>query len=276
MGALRTGVAIAVAGALALRCAGARHPHEPLRLATFNIEDFPQHDAQVAGAFDELAHVGAAIVAVQEIVDPARFERELHARFGASWSFVHTDDGSHELGVMFDRAAWTLVSVQIHDETRLGGNHKPVLDVRLRGDDGELVRVLVVHLKSGTPGRDVRARQHAALVPIVRAAVASGEHVVVMGDFNATEDADRADLASLARATHLAWATEPLACSAFWRREDGCWRSRLDHVLTFASPESVAVAGACASEGCERQDRCPRYVREVSDHCPVVVELPRR
>ncbi len=176
---------------------------------------------------------------------------------------------------MFDRAAWTLASVQIHDETRLG-NNKPVLDVRLRGPGGDVVRVLVVHLKSGTPGRDVRARQHSALVPIVRAAVASGDRVVVMGDFNATEDADRADLASLARATHLAWATEPLACSAFWRREDGCWRSRLDHVLTFAPPSAVAVAGACATEGCERQDRCPLYVREVSDHCPVVVTLSRR
>jgi endonuclease/exonuclease/phosphatase family metal-dependent hydrolase len=94
-----------------------------------------------------------------------------------------------------------------------------------------------------------------------------------MGDFNATEPADREDLARLARATGLVWATEGLACSAFWSRDDGCPRSRLDHVLTSTAPRSVTAAGACATEGCDRQDRCPRYVHDVSDHCPVVVDL---
>lgn len=263
---------IVVAGALALRCATAHRPCD-LRVATFNIEDFPQHEAQVAGAFAELGKLDASIVAVQEIMEPARFERELHARLGADWAFVHTSDGSHELGVMFDRDTWRLVSMRIDDDTRLGGNHKPVLEVRLRHAD-EIVRVMVVHLKSGTPGRDVRARQHAALAPLVRAAAASGDRVIVMGDFNATEPADREDLARLARTAHLAWATESLACTAFWRREDGCWRSRLDHVLVTGAPSSVAVAGACATEGCDRQDRCPLYVRDVSDHCPVVVTVP--
>jgi len=245
--------------------------HAPaLRVATFNIEEFPKHAGQIAGAFDELRRLDAPIVAVQEIMDPPRFERELRARLGDRWDFVHTDTGGFDLGVMFDRDAWQLVSTAVHAETQLGGNHKPTLEVRLRAGD-QLVRVLVVHFKSGSAGRDVRARQYAALAPIVREAGASGDRVVVMGDFNATDPADRADLERLARATGLAWATESLACSAFWSRDDGCPRSRLDHVLTSSSPRTVEAAGACASEGCDWQDRCPRYVREVSDHCPVVV-----
>jgi endonuclease/exonuclease/phosphatase family metal-dependent hydrolase len=98
--------------------------------------------------------------------------------------------------------------------------------------------------------------------------------VVVLGDFNATTGGDRADLAALARAAGLVWATEPLACSAFWDRDDGCPSSRLDHVLTWAAPASVAAAGACATDGCAWHDRCPLYADEVSDHCPVVVSVP--
>ncbi len=256
---------------LAVRAACTHHT-SALRVATFNIEDFPQHARQIDGAFRELSATGASIFAVQEIMEPARFVRELHARLGEAWDFVHTDTGSHDLGVAFDRRAWRLVSTEVHDETCLGGNHKPTLEVQLRAGD-ETVRVLVVHFKSGSAGRDVRARQHAALLRIVRAAAASGDRVVVMGDFNATEPADRDDLARLARATGLAWATESLACSAFWSRDDGCPRSRLDHVLTSSPPHEVVAGGACASEGCDWQQSCPLYVDEVSDHCPVVVDF---
>ena len=93
----------------------------------------------------------------------------------------------------------------------------------------------------------------------------------MLGDYNATGDADRARLAGLADRTHLVWATEPLACSAFWSREEGCYRSRLDHVLMTARPRHVEARGGCATHGCEMEASCPRYYSEVSDHCPVVV-----
>jgi exonuclease III len=249
---------------------GCRHREPPIRFATFNIENFPQHERQIAGAFAEIARLDVGFVAVQEITEPAIFQRAARERLGERWEFVAAPDGW--LGVLFDRARWSFLSMTVHDETRLDDRHKPVLEVRLGAGD-VVVRVLVVHFKAGGDGRDVRARQYAALGGIVRRALASGERVVVLGDFNATDDrADRGDLAALA-ANGLVWATEPLACSAFWDRDDGCFRSRLDHVLAWAAPTSVTAAGACASDGCEREDSCPRYTRDVSDHCPVVIDI---
>ena len=188
-------------------------------------------------------------------------------------------DGRETLrsGVLFDRGAYALVSRAVHDETRLDGRNKGVLEVRLRPatDPGAIIRVLVVHLKCCADGRAIRSRQHAALRTIVAGATRSGDRVVVLGDFNATDDdGDRVDLAELAAHVGLVWATEGVACSAFWLREDGCWRSRLDHVLTWNAPARVEVAGACATEGCERQDRCPLYRDRISDHCPVIVTVP--
>ena len=267
-------VALALAGIAYATCRGRDQP--PVVVATFNIEDFPKDDRQVTAAFDEIAALGASIVAVEEITDPERFAGAAHSRLGADWQFVSApDDKSHRLGVLFDHRRWTLRSRRIHDGTRLGG-HLPVFEVRLAPvDGGSVVRVYVVHLKSGAEGRGVRVRQLAALDGIVRAAGGTGERVVVLGDFNATEPGDRTDLARLAKATGLAWATEPLACTAFWDRFDGCPTSRLDHVLIWSAPSRVVVAGACASEGCAWHDRCPLYADEVSDHCPVVVTIDR-
>jgi endonuclease/exonuclease/phosphatase family metal-dependent hydrolase len=119
----------------------------------------------------------------------------------------------------------------------------------------------------------VRARQFEALARVAADAKRSGERVVVLGDFNATEDDDRTDLAALARTADLQWATAGLACTAFWRRDDGCPRSRLDHVLVSEPPLRAVAAGACATEGCSWQKSCPLYVDEVSDHCRVIVDF---
>lgn len=255
--------------------------HRPLRIVTFNIEDFPKHARQVERVFDEIAALDADAIAVQEIVEPARFAREAEVRLGDGWQYVHAPASGprpiYDLGVLFDRRVFTLVSTAIHDDTRLeGGRHKPTFEVRLQPRaGGDVVRLLVVHLKAGGDGRDIRARQFVALARIVRRVRGSGDRLVLLGDFNATGDADRGDLAGLARATDLAWTTERLACTAFWARDDGCPRSRLDHVLSSVAVGRVEAAGACAREGCGWQDRCPVDAEQVSDHCPVVVDLAR-
>ncbi len=252
----------------------------PLRIATFNIEDFPKDERQIAGAFGEIVQLDASIVGLQEIMDPARFASAARAGLGEHVAVVFepfVEVGYRHNGLLFDTRAFELVSTRMHDETRIGGRHKGVLEVRLRPrGGGTVVRVFVVHFRSGTEGRATRAAQHAALAPIVRRAASSGERVVVLGDFNATDDrGDRADLASLARGAGLQWSTESLACTAFWRRQDGCPRSRLDHVITWRAGRP-SVAGACASEGCDWQSSCPIYREHVSDHCPVIVELDAR
>ncbi|MDX2087351.1 MAG: endonuclease/exonuclease/phosphatase family protein [Kofleriaceae bacterium] len=254
------------------RCDEAR---PPTRFATFNIRNFPQHVRQIEGAFDEMVGLAASFIAVQEIADPVLFTHMAHARLGPSWQFAHLDTRATELnhhnGVLFDRRAWSLVATLAHDETRLGESYKPTLEVRLRpAGGGDVVRVLVVHLKSGSAYVDVRAQQLDALATIIRK---SPLPTIVLGDYNATGERDRARLARLARETHLEWATEALACSAFWSREDGCHRSRLDHVIMTAHPSRVEVRGGCAAHGCEWEASCPRYYHDVSDHCPVVVTV---
>lgn len=257
------------------------------RFATFNIENFPKDARQIDGAFEQIASLGASFVAVQEISEPALFGREAERRLGPAWEFVHLDTApwirssmpfarsrgkSHHNGIVFDTRAWTFVSSRAHHETRIGERHKPTFEVRLRPvAGGRIVRVLVVHLKSGGQNEDIRERQLRGLAKILAKDV--DEPTILLGDFNATGDRDRQNLAALARAGRIGWATRDLACSAFWSRENACPRSRLDHVFTTQRTTRVEVSGACATHGCEATESCPVWAEHVSDHCPVVVTV---
>ena len=265
---------LAVLALVAIRtCVCREAPSPNLRVATFNIENFPKTDRQVVRAFDEIERLDAPIIGVQEITDLDVVRKAMRARLGKSWQAEFIETGSvldHHLGVVFDKRRVKHVKTRVHDGTRLGSTHKPVLDVEL-AHGKERVRVLVLHFKAGAENHPVRTRQHAALRRIIEDVKKSGATVVVLGDFNATGDADREDLAR----APIHWLTEGLACSSFWQRADGCPRARLDHLLSTARAKEVKAAGGCAADGCDWQDRCPLYAAEVSDHCPVVVELQR-
>jgi endonuclease/exonuclease/phosphatase family metal-dependent hydrolase len=274
------GVAV-VAAALALRgrgcgCAGAAGPPR-VRIATFNIEHFPRDDEQVRRAFDEIEGLGVDLVAVQEITDPDRFERVAERRLG-DWGFVHTGVApgmpGHRLGLVYDRSRWLTETLRIHPRSDLDRRCQPVLDVELRPASGEgrWLRVLVVHLRPTTEGRALRVREHERLRRLAASVRRPEQDLVILGDFNATEDADRVDLAALARAADLHWASEGLRCTAFWRRDRDCPTSRLDHVLTSAAPGSVRARGVCERQGCETRRTCPSDALVVSDHCPVTVD----
>ena len=242
-----------------------------LRIATFNIENFPKSSKQIAGAFAEIKALDAPIVAVQEITNPTVFESAAQRRLGKHWHFEFIETGSvleHRIGVLYDSRVVKHRKTRIHEGTMLEGQQKPVLDVEFE-HAGRRLRVLVVHLKAGGENHPLRTRQYAALRKIIAEVRQAKQPIILLGDFNATGAADREDLA----AVDLRWLTQPLECSAFWDRDDGCPRSRLDHVLSTQAASTVRATGACATDGCTRQDSCPLYAHEVSDHCPVVVDI---
>lgn len=265
-------IAIAVL-VVAVRCCGGGDDDEPvpLQIVTFNIENFPKSTKQIAGAFEEIKQLDAPIVAVQEITNTEVFLSAAQRRLGPAWRAELVETGSvldHRIGVLFDTGRVTHVKTRVHDETRLGGQYKPVLDAEFV-HRGRHVRVLVIHFKAGGENHPVRRRQYAALKKVIARVKQDGMPIVLLGDFNATGDADREDLARV----DLRWLTQPLECSAFWSRDDGCPRSRLDHVLSTQVALEVRAAGGCAEAGCGWEDRCPLYAEDVSDHCPVLVEI---
>lgn len=265
-----------VLGILLVSCAIARRCSAPsLRVATFNIENYPRDARQIEGAFAAIDALDAPIVAVQEITDPRAFELAARERLGDSYEFVANEGGPlQRVGVLYDRERFVLSYARTHEETQLGENGKPALEVRLRRSDrGPALRVFVVHLKAGGAYAHVRREQLRQLAPIVQEAVESWDEIVVLGDFNATGEDDRRALAEFAHATRLTWASRDLECTSYWDRSDGCRGAALDHVFVRRAPRAIDARGPCEEIGCAPRDRCPAFHHEVSDHCPVTVDL---
>ena len=260
--------------ALAVSLTMARCEREPLRIVTYNIEDFPKNDVQIEHAFRTIAGLDAPVIAVQEILDAKAFEQAASSELGSKWKVAVASD-RRAVGLLYDSDRVTLRSTNEH-----AVGVRRVLEVRLEQRRGNDLRVFVVHLKAGgAEDVDTRRAELEALAPIVALAVASSDdEIVVLGDFNATQSQDREQLRRFAARTGLRWASESLECTAYWSRRNGvelqdCVGTALDHVFVRSQPRTIAAKGLCEDLGCDGGLLCPvsRYL--VSDHCPVLTEL---
>ena len=152
---------------------------EPVRVATFNIENYPKSERQIRGAFELIRELDVAAVGVQEITDPEAFSRHAREHLGPAWRFVHCDPCPVQgVGVLYNDAGLDLLSTRDYDETQTYRTAKPAFEARLRPDGGgEIVRIVVVHLKSQSDHVDTRRRQLLALQPVMRNARQSGERL---------------------------------------------------------------------------------------------------
>ena len=245
----------------------------PVRIATFNIETYPQTPGQSAGAVQLLGTLDVDVVGVQEITDRDVFVENVRLYLGDEWETVFPDQKVfHSVGLVYDSTVLGVREVRTHYETVIHRGARATLEVRLetRGARNQRqVRVFVLHLKATSLGHEIRRRQLEALRPIVERAVDTGDEVVVLGDFNTTGDSDRVLVEEFGEATGLSWSSAEIPCTSYWDKKDICLTTALDHILANKDAREIRVRGACETVGCENRESCPVYIRMVSDHCPL-------
>ncbi|MEN0061008.1 MAG: endonuclease/exonuclease/phosphatase family protein [Myxococcota bacterium] len=251
----------------------ATQPATVASMATFNIENFPRDTRQPKAAAAVIAKLDVPVVAVQEIRAGGRLLAAVREALGPSWVFLTHTGAVHRVGILVDTREYVIVDVKVHDEVRVIRGGRPALEVRLRHRWGFATQsVVVVHLKSG-PGAE--AIRRAQLQALAKQLAGHRGPLTVLGDFNPVSAIDRRDLERFAHTTGLSWITRNLGCTAYFPDGERCRGVALDHVMS-AAPGRAKALGACATVGCEPGDRCPRWVGEVSDHCPVVFSPDRR
>lgn len=294
---------IAVGGALARRygweppwsslkrslTASALHSDGTLRVATWNLRNFPSRGQDLEEVADRVRALQASLVAIQEIKDPS----ELRARLPNTSILLSKGGGRgrQRLGFAYDPAYLQPVGApREHREITAGGRVRPALgqtfEVRATG---ERFDAIVVHLKAMPKGADLRAQQWTQLAEIARNSPSA--RVIVLGDFNPVGGAGltpREELRALER--HLAAANLrriPVedGCSAYWdgpRRDAWKEPSLLDLMFVRGFEDIGALVahagGHCAVHACESLRSTEAYpdksFAQISDHCPVQVDLP--
>ncbi|MCY1055929.1 endonuclease/exonuclease/phosphatase family protein [Nannocystis sp. SCPEA4] len=263
-----------------------------LRVATWNLRNFPDEGQDLTRLATRLPELAADVIAVQEIHDAARLKQLM-----PGWELVLSaagGRGGQKLGFLYDPSRLELVgSPREHEQLAMGGSVRPGLSgyLRVRGG-GPDFHVLVVHLKARDEGYALRRSQWEVLAEIVQEIARDDDDVIVLGDFNATgptqggPDAELKALDARLGAVGLQRVVNRSGCSVYWdgaRRDAWHEPSLLDLVWVAGLLEAeVAKAHAepllhCARHVCRPFRSTPTYPErdytDLSDHCPVIVDL---
>lgn len=264
-----------------------------LRVATWNLRNFPDKGQDTTRLQARLHGLGADLIAVQEVRDAAVLRAMM-----PGWELVLSEAGGRggqRLGFLYDPAVFELVGApREHPELAMGGAVRPGLSGYLRvRDGGPDFHVMVVHLKARSDGYALRREQWRVLAEIVEEIARSDGDVIVLGDFNATgppRGAPGDELAQLdARlgGVGLQRVGNEVGCTVYWdggRRDAWHEPSQLDLVWVADFKEGGAGARAvpllhCARHACAAFRSTGTYPErdyaDVSDHCPVIVDFER-
>ena len=272
-----------------------------LRVGTYNIRQLGAAPTDMARLTEIVRGLDVDILAVQEIQSEQRFTdlaRRLSDGGGRRYRTVLSSCGGRSemrVGFLYDEARVDLRETREYRELDPGGGgrcdegERPgLLGVFATGAGGAPVHLLVVHF---TPGADERAiamrREQWRRAYAIIGALEQSERraVAILGDANTAgyRDDDRGErrfVDDAARAAGMIVSTRALGCSEYWRKEEGVYApSLLDHVIV--TPETGAgqarVRGYCEELRCAEVNGRdpPEDFGNVSDHCPVVVDLRR-
>lgn len=265
-----------------------------LRIATWNLRNFPDDGQDLPRLRARLQELGADVIAVQEVRDPDAL-RALMPGWGLALSEAG-GRGGQRLGFLYDSEAVELVGApREHAALAMGGAVRPGFSgyLRARGG-GPDFHVVVVHLKARAEGHALRRAQWDALAEILKDVGRGDDDLVLLGDFNATgpeRGGPAEELAALdARfgAAGLRRVGNAAGCSVYWhgaRRDAWHEPSLLDLVWIAGlreadgSPVEARALLHCARHHCaafrSTEAHPERDYVDLSDHCPVVVDLPR-
>ncbi|PWB74634.1 MAG: hypothetical protein C3F15_07545 [Holophagae bacterium] len=287
-------------------------PAGHLRLATWNLRNFPLDEraedpelgfvrqTNICDLSDALAGLDADVLGFAEIRDARRFPPVLRRAAGErSYQVVLSRHGGRwgqRLAIAWDGRVLEAVGQPVEvREIAVEEEERPGLALRLRSrSDQELeLTVLQVHLKASPKGYAVRMEQHRAIVDWVRrwGDDAGGGSLVVMGDFNTTgseRGSVQEELETLDRLYQhvgLRRLGNATGCTEYWEgggEPDGIQQpSQLDHVWVRGLGGELPAARSwlhCARAACEalvsRPGEEDGTFWDVSDHCPLTVDLP--
>lgn len=274
-----------------------------LRVATWNVRWFPD-ETNVAWLACVIAWMNLDLLAVEEIrdTDDARAAMTLVLEQLATltsniWSVDLHDCGARpaqHVGFVWNttrveltgpRDVWEMNARATELTSPCVGSLRPGRYAKVKGTgNGIDFQAVVVHLKSGSDAsaRAERVTALGRLEGLVTTLRGEDADIVVLGDFNSMGDGTTGSAANEIQHVFTAAAGAGLvrlpvqpACSEYFQGKPG-W---IDHVLVSQAmiglvSTTARLEGYCAVKNCaDIGNEKPAAYQQLSDHCPVVVEI---
>jgi len=262
-----------------------------IRVMTWNLRNFPFDHHDIGWIERQVVKLTPDVIAFEEIVDGGALAPVVPG-FSVLISTAGGQRDQH-LAIAFDPRRIELVKGPDEDaRISLEGRARPAFSARFRElDGGAFFTLIAVHLKATPSGFDLRQGQWLTLAELVQERLS--DPVIVLGDFNSTgpRGGDHGDERAMLERLFAPLDVHVLdtigGCTAYWQGVTyDAWLepSILDLVLLGpgwgdstslkASPMSHCAAHRCRPF--RSTDAYPEHSwARVSDHCPVVVDLPR-
>lgn len=287
----------------------ARSGARPPRIGTWNVRYFPDGSktpdggvgTDVAWLACAMAWVDADVWALQEIRGDAEAKRaagELIAGLdeltGGEWELALDDCGGAaglHVGVLYDRSRVKLgARTELH-ELQTGAcddESHPGLATYLRFAGGRDLYVVSVHLPSGEmPAAAARRTKALSGLPDAYRRLQQGRpdsDVVLVGDFNThgcktCEHSASDEVGRIARqlakvGSGFVRVPSDLRCTEYHDGEPWLFDHFFVTKAAFGDGVRAHVHGYCRKTECEADETPPAAANRLSDHCPVVIELP--
>jgi endonuclease/exonuclease/phosphatase family metal-dependent hydrolase len=252
-----------------------------LDVATWNLENFPKAARSIALAADLIASLDLDVIVVEEVASITAWD-ELVARLpdhgGVLSSHRYGPDSYQKIGVLYREDLVTASPPELLFTTEGYTFPRPPLVVHLTVDGAATIDVIGVHLKAGTTPED-RSRRAAAVNRLdtwMRDRVDTGaeDELILLGDFNATLDPARPDLAEVWPPLVGAPARYTVHTIPLEARGEASYLPAgilLDHIVTTAG--LAAEVGGREAVIPDLATLVPRYDADLTDHLPVVLSL---
>ncbi|MAZ48147.1 MAG: hypothetical protein CME65_06270 [Halobacteriovoraceae bacterium] len=282
-----------------------------IKVATYNIRnfDYDQRSRTPTNKMELkkiLKSINFDLLAVQEIGKTNQFKNYIAQHFPQNFqTFLSRCGGSNDqhLGFIVDLSKFKIIEFREDERTvnvsskagrrnencfQRGSRPVAILKALHRTSD-QKIAIISVHLKAGGSSRSVskRFKQIARVLDLKEELKNNGyDKIIILGDFNTTEFLSRSGYMQQRFQDRLSKAqmknqTKTVQCTSYWwgnRDDNYFYPSQLDHIVTsdnIRSSRRPKIYGHCKQLDCRasHEDGMQVSFNEVSDHCPLAIEL---
>jgi exonuclease III len=257
---------------------------EPLKIVTWNVENFPVSTTTAERVASLVPQIEADVVGMEEIKDVQAFVQLIQSMPGYDGTYANEPGQDTTVGIIVRSARVQMVDQEVLFDNNSYVFPRPPLVVRLESltDDGRVdfdFIVVVIHLKAQLDAEsESRRREACGMLDewVTEQLAADGDHdIVLLGDWNdevTDTGPNNVFQVFLDNPDQYTVLTLPLA-------QDGQftyipYQSFIDQVIVTA--DALSDYGQGTTEVLELERTVPNYESQVSDHRPVRVtfDLP--